>query len=144
LKHVAATTGAVRIVDELANAREALTFVYEHVVHRPLGEMALPEPPRLLDRLRQALRVRHYSPRTEDCYVDWAARFIRFHGMRHPREMSAPEVSAFLTDLATTGHVAASTQNQALNALVFLYKHASRRTGRRHSHDPTPAGARKP
>jgi len=68
-----------------------------------------------------ALRVRHYSPRTEECYVDWSTRYIRFHGLRHPKDMGAPEIECFLTDLAVQGHVAASTQNQALNALVFLY-----------------------
>jgi integron integrase len=122
LQHVAGMAGAGRVVEELENAREALSFVYERVLHRPLPPIALPPPPRLLDQLRQALRVRHYSPRTEQCYADWAARFIRFHGLRHPREMGAVQVSAFLTDLAVTGNVAASTQNQALNALVFLYK----------------------
>ena len=83
----------------------------------------VPQAPRLLDRLRQVLRVRHCSPRTEECYVEWAKRYIRFHGLRHPQEMSGPEVSAYLTHLAQTGQVAASTQNQALNALVFLCKH---------------------
>ncbi len=78
-------------------------------------------PPRLLDRVRGALRVRHYSPRTESGYVHWILRYIRFHSIRHPNEMGAPEVSAFLTHLAVEGNVAPSTQNQALNALVFLY-----------------------
>jgi integron integrase len=123
LQHLAGTADAARVVDELHNAREALSFVYERVLHKQPGEIALPQPPRLLDQLRQTLRVRHYSPRTEECYVDWARRFIRFHGLRHPRDMSAPEVGAFLTDLAVRGQVAASTQNQALNALVFLYQH---------------------
>ena len=77
--------------------------------------------PRLLDRVRGELRVRHYSRRTESAYLHWIVRFIRFHGVQHPQGMGAPEVSAFLTDLAVTGRVAASTQNQALNALVFLY-----------------------
>jgi integron integrase len=66
--------------------------------------------------------VRHYSPRTETCYVHWAERFIRFHGLRHPNSMGGPEIEWFLTDLAVTGHVSASTQNQALNALLFLYQ----------------------
>ena len=122
LKHVAAMPGLARIVDELNNAREALSLVHEHVLQRQLGEIVMPQPPRLLDRLRQVLRTRHYSPRTEECYVDWAAKYIRFHGLKHPQEMRAPEVCAFLTDLAVSGHVAASTQNQALNALVFLYQ----------------------
>jgi integron integrase len=70
-----------------------------------------------------ALRVRHYARATEESYVHWAERYIRFHGLRHPKDLGAAEVSAFLTDLAVRGHVAASTQNQALNALVFLYGH---------------------
>jgi integrase len=78
--------------------------------------------PRLLDRLRQAIRARQYSPRTEKAYVHWTKRFIFFHGKRHPLEMGAAEVSAFLTSLAVQGQVAASTQNQALSALLFLYR----------------------
>jgi integron integrase len=79
------------------------------------------EPPRFLEQLRECLRVRHYSLRTEDAYVDWTRRFILFHGKRHPRDMGAPEVQAFLTHLAVDRHVAASTQNQAKGALLFLY-----------------------
>nr|WP_320134174.1 integron integrase [uncultured Holophaga sp.] len=79
--------------------------------------------PRLLDRLRECLRVRHYSLRTEQAYVDWARRFILFHGKRHPCEMGAEEVMAFLTHLATERRVSASTQNQAKAALLFLYRH---------------------
>lgn len=82
-----------------------------------------PQPPRLLDRLRQACRVRHYSLRTEDAYHDWAKRFILFHNKRHPQEMGEREVNAFLTNLAVERNVAASTQNQALAALLFLYEH---------------------
>ncbi len=78
-------------------------------------------PPRLLDQVRCALRIRHYSPRTESAYVHWIVRYIRFHGVRRPNEMGAPEVSAFLSHLAVEGNVAPSTQNQALHALVFLY-----------------------
>ena len=81
-----------------------------------------PQPPKLLDRLRAACRVRHYSLRTEDCYADWVKRFILFHGKRHPREMGAAEINAFLTHLAVEGHVSASTQNQAFSALLFLYQ----------------------
>jgi integron integrase len=79
-------------------------------------------PPRLLDRVRDALRVRHYSPRTEEAYVGWIRRFILFHDKRHPDEMGSVEVVAFLTHLATVGGIAASTQNQALSALLFLYR----------------------
>jgi len=79
--------------------------------------------PRLLDRLRAALRVRHYSLRTEQSYAHWVRRFVLFHGKRHPDEMGEPEINAFLSTLATDGRVAASTQNQALSALLFLYRH---------------------
>src|SRR6266545_240062 len=82
-----------------------------------------PSKPRLLDRIRAALRTRHYSPRTEKSYVGWIRRYILFHGKRHPAEMGAPEVTRFLSSLAIQGHVAASTQNQALSALLFLYRH---------------------
>jgi len=78
--------------------------------------------PRLLDRLRAAIRVRHYSIRTEAAYVDWARRFILFHAKRHPRDMGAAEVGAFLNHLAVNRAVAASTQNQAKSALMFLYR----------------------
>ena len=84
--------------------------------------VAPPQPPKLLDRIRQACRVRHYSIRTEDCYVDWARRFILYHNKRHPLDMGAAEINAFLTHLAVEGHVAASTQNQAFSALLFLYR----------------------
>jgi site-specific recombinase XerD len=76
-------------------------------------------PERLLPRLRRALAVRHYSPRTVEAYVAWARRFVRHHGLRHPRDMGAAEVGAFLSDLAQRGRVSASTQNQALAALHF-------------------------
>ena len=85
------------------------------------GPGAAPKP-RLLDRMREALRLRRYSRRTEEVYVAWARRFILFHGKRHPSELGAPEVTGFLTSLAVDGHVAASTQNQALSAVLFLYR----------------------
>ena len=78
-------------------------------------------PPKLLDRLRHACRVRHLSPRTEDAYHGWCRRFVLFHGKRHPREMGVPEINQFLTHLAVDRQVSASTQNQAFNALLFLY-----------------------
>jgi len=81
---------------------------------------------RLLDRVREAVRTRHYSRRTEEAYVHWIRRFIVFHEKRHPREMGAPEVSAFLTWLAVERRVSASTQNQALSALLFLYRQVLR------------------
>jgi len=77
---------------------------------------------RLLDRIRDAIRLEGYSVRTEEAYVDWIKRFILFHGKRHPREMGYSDVRAFLLHLATEEGVAASTQNQALNALLFLYR----------------------
>ncbi|OGB92016.1 MAG: integrase [candidate division NC10 bacterium RIFCSPLOWO2_02_FULL_66_22] len=78
--------------------------------------------PKLLDQVRERIRVKHYSLRTEDAYLHWIRRFIFFHGKRHPREMGAPEAEAFLSHLATAGRVAPSTQNQALSALLFLYR----------------------
>ena len=120
LEHLAKSEKDPLLALELA--REALTFLYEHVLHLALGDLPYPEPPKLLDRLRRALRVRHYSPRTERCYVEWAERFIRFHRLRHPRDMGAAEIEMFLTDLAVNGHVSASTQNQGFNALLFLYQ----------------------
>ena len=78
--------------------------------------------PKLLDQLRDKLRVKHYSVRTETQYLQWVKRFILYHGKRHPREMGAVEVEAFLTHLATAGQVSASTQNQAVSALLFLYR----------------------
>lgn len=78
--------------------------------------------PRLLDVVRERLRVRHYSLRTEQSYIGWIRRFIRFHDRRHPRDMGAREVEVFLTHLAVEGQVSVSTQNQALAALLFLYK----------------------
>jgi integron integrase len=82
----------------------------------------LDKPKRLLDQVRDVMRLKHYSLRTERTYCDWIERFIRFHDLRHPREMGDTEMSAFLTHLARDGNVAASTQNQALSALLFLYK----------------------
>lgn len=71
-----------------------------------------PSAPKLLDRVRWHLRVKHYSIRTETAYLDWIRRFILFHGKRHPAEMGEPEIAAFLTHLAVDSNVAASTQNQ--------------------------------
>jgi len=76
-----------------------------------------------MDRVRDALRVRRYSIRTERSYCGWIRRYILFHGKRHPLEMGEREINAFLTDLAVRGRVSASTQNQALSALLFLYRH---------------------
>lgn len=75
----------------------------------------------LLEQVRAVIRFRHYSLRTEQTYLDWIRRFILFHGKRHPADMGPAEITAFLTHLAVKGQVAASTQNQALSALLFLY-----------------------
>jgi integron integrase len=80
------------------------------------------QPKKLLDQVRDVIRVKHYSIRTEESYVDWIRRYILFHNKRHPKDMGRIEVEAFLTHLAVKGNVAASTQNQALSALLFLYR----------------------
>jgi integron integrase len=120
LEHVAQTEKDPLACLEEAHA--ALTFLYRDVLGLEVGPLPFPDPPRLLDRLRRACRVQQFSPRTEDCYATWAERFIRFHGLRHPNTMGPPEIELFLTDLAVHGHVAASTQNQAFHALLFLYQ----------------------
>ena len=91
--------------------------------------MAAPEipsprarPPGLIQRCREELQARHYARRTVATYEQWLRRFLRFHQLRHPREMGSEEVNAFLTHLAVEGWVSASTQNQALAALLFLYR----------------------
>src|SRR4051812_47686243 len=84
-------------------------------------------PPKFMDRVRWHLRVKRYSIRTEQAYIDWIRRFILFHGKRHPEDMGEPEIAAFLSHLAIDGHVAASTQNQAFSALLFLYQHVFER-----------------
>jgi integron integrase len=86
-----------------------------------------PGKPKLLRQVRQAIRIRHYSPRTEEAYVHWIRRYIFFHKVRHPAEMGKPELTAFLSHLATGEHVSASTQTQALSALVFLYRNVLER-----------------
>jgi len=80
----------------------------------------VPDPPRLLDRVRDKIRLRHYSIRTEQAYLDWIKRFIVFHGKRHPEMLGAPEVEAFLTNLAVEHNVAAATQNLAKSSILFL------------------------
>lgn len=91
---------------------------------RGVVESAVPAPPkfRLLDQVREQIRYRHYSIRTEKAYVEWVRRFVLFHGKRHPKEMGVAEVRSFLTHLATDRSVAAATHHQALSALLFLYK----------------------
>jgi integron integrase len=121
---------------EMAEAGQALRFLYDVMLEKSLGEWPWPQglpqvqgatampaaPPRLLEQMRQLLRVRRYARRTEDCYVDWARRYILFHNKQHPAALGKGEVGRFLTDLAANGQVTASTQNQALNALLFLYQ----------------------
>ena len=80
------------------------------------------EPSRLLDQLRHQIRLRHYSYRTEQAYVGWTRRFIRFHNLKHPAQMGGPEVESYLSYLASERNVAAATQSQALSAVMFLYK----------------------
>ena len=93
------------------------------VASQRAGQILPATGPRLLDRLRQALRSRHYSRRTEQTYCQWVKRYIYFHNVRHPAEMAEPEINVFLTNLAVKEKVSASTQNQALSALLFLYRH---------------------
>jgi integron integrase len=119
LEHV--VKSAVDPLPALAQAQSALMLLYDGVLGIRLGELPQPRPPRLLDQLRLVLRVRHYSRRTEDCYVNWARRFILYHRKRHPRTMGAAEVEQFLTHLAVAERISASSQNQALNALVFFF-----------------------
>jgi len=86
------------------------------------GTRSQDKAPKLLEQVREVIRARHYSLRTEGTYLSWIKRFILFHGKRHPREMGRQEVQQFLSHLAVEGHVAASTQSQALSAIVFLYQ----------------------
>ena len=90
-------------------ARSGLDFLYQEVLHRPLGELPLPRPPKLLDQVRQVLRVRHYALRTEECYVAWVERYIRFHRLRHPRDMGTAEIELFLSGGKTSGVIQRGT-----------------------------------
>lgn len=99
---------------EKSNATPSATLTDTPAVSR--------QQPKLLDRMRESIRVKHYSLATEKTYIHWAKRFIIFHNKRHPAEMGAPEVEAFLSDLATERNVSASTQNQAMHAILFLYR----------------------
>ena len=109
------TAGSLSYAVAFRDARASALSVRED------GPAAAPKP-RLLDRVREAIRARHYSRRTEKTYVAWIRRYIFFHGKRHPADMGAPEITRFLTSLAVEGKVGASTQNQALSALLFLYR----------------------
>jgi integron integrase len=93
----------------------------------PQKDLLLPQKPKLLDFVRQTMRLKHYAIRTEDTYTDWIKRYILFHGKRHPSTMGAFHIKQFLTHLAIDRNVSASTQNQAFNALIFLYRDILRR-----------------
>ncbi len=93
-----------------------------HIKERPENPEIGIGQPKLLDQVRDRIRTKHYSIRTEQTYIDWIKRFILFHDKRHPAEMGEKEITAFLTHLAVNRKVAASTQNQALSAIVFLYR----------------------
>jgi integron integrase len=95
---------------------------FDTIMYVPPPTAAVARSPKLLDRVRWHLRVKHYSIRTEQAYVDWIRRYILFHRKRHPNEMSEKEITEFLTHLAVEKSVAASTQNQAFSALLFLYQ----------------------
>jgi integron integrase len=105
--------------------REQERFVSTLVAPQPAPSAEAPNQhqARVLDQVRAAIRFRHYSLRTEDTYLHWIKRFILFHGKRHPTELGEQEVGQFLSALAMEQRVSAATQNQALNALVFLYRH---------------------
>ena len=97
--------------------------IERRITEEPPREAVIPNPKaRLRDQVREVMRYKHYALRTEETYWHWIRRYILFHGKRHPREMGAEDVRVFLSHLATAGGVAAATQNQALNALVFLYR----------------------
>src|SRR3990172_2849866 len=101
----------------------SVTISSNITIKRPSDMSETDRKPKLMDRLREALRSRHYSSRTEQTYCHWIKRFIFFHKVRHPAEMAEPEINTFLTHLAVKEKVSASTQNQALSALLFLYRH---------------------
>src|SRR5512135_1941852 len=84
--------------------------------------LLVPKGKKILDQLRDAIRAKHYSYRTEQTYVDWCKRYILYHHKRHPAEMGVPEIQAFIIYLANDQNVAASAQNQALSAILFLYR----------------------
>lgn len=88
-----------------------------------IREKYRPKAEKLLDQVREVMRFHHYAYRTEQTYVEWITRFVRFHNTTHPRNLNHQDVEQFLTHLAVKQHVAAATQNQAFNALLFLYRH---------------------
>jgi integron integrase len=111
----------------IMNTASVGTLSQKMSVKKPRLSLVRDAKPKLLDQLREALRARHYSRRTEQTYCSWVKRFIFFHNVRHPEEMAEPEINAFLTHLAVKEKVSASTQNQALSALLFLYRNVINR-----------------
>lgn len=110
---------------EKRNMRRALAVIHGGV-HSPAPvQLSTTHKPKLLDQVHHVIRMLHYSPKTEESYVHWIKRFIFFHNKRHPAEMSEKEISCFLSSLASEAQVSASTQNQALNAILFLLPHAA-------------------
>ena len=107
--------------------RPTNTLANRQPSHEPASDHAVATNLKLLDQVRQAIRTRHYSYRTEEAYVGWIRRFLMFHDQRDPRDMGEEEIARFLSYLASAGHVSASTQNQALNAILFLYREALRK-----------------
>ncbi|HEU19117.1 MAG TPA: integron integrase [Deltaproteobacteria bacterium] len=114
------TGSRVSLPHALRNNQNTLQTASAYVVRSIQRER---HKPKLLDQLREAIRARHYSRRTETSYCNWVKRYIYFHDVRHPADMAEPEINAFLTHLAVKEKVSASTQNQALSALLFLYRH---------------------
>jgi integron integrase len=127
---VSLSTQDCQLFSSLATSdQDNFLFVREGAVGNSLSGSG--SQPKLLDRMRLALRSRHYSRRTEEAYCQWVKRFIYFHHVRHPAEMAEPEINAFLTHLAVQEKVSSSTRNQALSALLFLYRHViGREVGR--------------
>jgi integron integrase len=95
---------------------------FDTLAAEPTHKSMEPKPKKLLEQVREVMRLQHYAYRTEETYIQWIKRYILFHHKRHPREMGRDEIEAFLTDLAVNQQVAAATQNQALNAILFLYQ----------------------
>jgi integron integrase len=114
--------GHLQAVISIYQTRLPTSGGFGSIAHVPPTTAAVASSPKLLDRVRWHLRVKHYSIRTEQAYVDWIRRYILFHRKRHPNEMSEREITEFLTHLAIDKGVAASTQNQAFSALLFLYQ----------------------